>query len=120
MNERDMGACSLTYDEHRILPTTGSTLAAQATLAELSKSMSEGKYAKAIGDNIQIYLEAHLLPKYKKGVLDALQVHQTNKLITKAEKDAIIAKYSLLTFDPVPERDPERMEAVKIVQAPKK
>lgn len=115
IEERNMGAVSLTYDEHRVFWTTGSSHGAQATLAELSRLMSEGKYAEAIDENIGMYLDAHFFPKYKKGVMDALLVHEANKLLTSAQRLAIIRKYTLDAYDRVFEADKERVEALTII-----
>lgn len=46
---------------------------------------------------------------------DGLLVHVANKLITDAQRKALIKKYNLDSYDKNFEKDKDRMEAVKVV-----
>lgn len=50
-----------------------------------------------------------------KGVLDALLIHEANKLINATQRNALIKKYNLESYDKNLEKDTDRIEAVKLV-----
>lgn len=118
IKERDMAAVSISYAEHRLLLTTGSANEKGGFMNQwLADHFKAGQYYDAIDKNIQIYKEAGFLNQIKKGVEDGLSVHVANKLITDAQREALIKKYGLDGYDKNFEKDKDRMEAVKVVHA---
>lgn len=118
IKERDMAACSVSYFEHRSLLTTGSGNEKGGYMNNwLADHFKLGQYYQAVDMNIQIYKEHKILDICKKGVMDALLVHEKNKLITDAQRLDLIKKYSLDTYDKKFESGTDREEAVKVVQA---
>lgn len=81
----------------------------------LADHFKAGEYYEAIDKNIQLYAEAKLLDHIKKGVMDALLVHQANGLITDSQRKALIKNYKLDGFDKNLEKDKDRKEAVSVV-----
>ncbi|KAJ6646311.1 hypothetical protein Bhyg_01522 [Pseudolycoriella hygida] len=118
INERDMGAVSISYAEHRTLLTTGSANEKGGFMNQwLADHFKKGEYYQAIEKNIQLYVEAKFLNQIKKGVMDALEVHVANKLITDAQRKTLIKQFSLDTYDKNFEKDKDRTEAFKVVHA---
>lgn len=111
-----MGAVSISYDEHRKFLTTGSANTGGGFMNQwLADHFAKGEYYEAINKNIKLYDEAGFLNQIKKGVMDGLLVHQSNGLITDAEKKALIKNYKLDGYDKNLEKDKDRIEAVAVV-----
>lgn len=96
-----MAAVSLRHLHHREFITTGYSPAAQKRLKDL---FGQGKYYDAINLNIGWYKsnpdrdgEARSRFDYliKQGIMDALQVHVKNNLITSAQKQQLIDNHQL-------------------------
>lgn len=116
IKERDMGAVSISYAEHRTFLTTGSANEKGGFMNQwLADHFKAGEYYEAIDKNIQLYAEAKLLDHIKKGVMDALLVHQANGLITDSQRKTLIKNYKLNGFDKNLENDKDRKEAVSVV-----
>ncbi len=111
-----MAAISISYADHRALLTTGSANIKGGYFNQwLADHFKSGEYDQAIDKNIQVYKEDGILPHIKRGVLDGLAVHVTNKLITDAQRKALIKKFDLASYDKNFEKDKDRAEAYKVV-----
>ncbi len=116
IKERDMAAVSISYADHRALLTTGSANEKGGFFNQwLADHFKSGQYDQAIEMNIKVYEQDGILPHIKRGVLDGLAVHVANKLITDAQRKALIKEFSLDTYDKNFEKDKDRAEAYKVV-----
>lgn len=119
LNERDMGAVSISYAEHRKLLTTGNANEKGGYMNNwLSDHFAKGEYFEAINKNIQLYVEAGFLNKIKKGVMDALIYHEQNGLITDAQRNTLIKDFQLENYDKNLEKDSDRIDASNVIHAP--
>ncbi|XP_037025593.1 uncharacterized protein LOC119066967 [Bradysia coprophila] len=118
IKERDMAAVSISYAEHRVLLTTGSGNEKGGFFNNwLADHFKKAEYYQAIEKNIQVYQQAGFLNQIKKGVLDALSVHEANGLITDAQRKALITEFKLDAYDKNFEKDKDRAEAVTVVHS---
>lgn len=90
-----MGAVTIPYEVHRTFITTGSSCSEKKFRTKISKFLNAGQGKNAIIYSIEAYKNAGILPKIKKSIKEALEVHVKNKLITDQEKQDIIVLYQL-------------------------